>query len=142
MMMNQDTIIAAPPELSPSAKAMPKIGSALSGLVILFLAFDGITKVIQVAPVMEACQKMGISPAMAIGIGLLLLACTILYTVPRTAILGAILLSGYLGGATATHVIQHSGVFPIVFAISFGVLLWAGLVLREPRLVRWILLRR
>ena len=121
---------------------MPRLGTGLTGLVVLFLAFDGITKVIQVAPVIEACQKMGIGPNLAVGIGLLLLACTALYTVPRTAILGAILLTGYLGGAAATHAIARSGIFPFVFSIGVGALVWAGLVLREPRLVRWILLRR
>ena len=115
------------------------MGAGLTGLVALFLAFDGITKVIRVAPVVEACQKMGISPNMAVGIGVLLLVCTVIHVIPRTAILGAILLTGYLGGAAATHVVQRSGVFPTVFAIGFGVLVWAGLVLRKPRLVHWIL---
>jgi len=141
-MMNQDTIIPTPAQLTPASETMPKVGASLSGLAVLFLAFDGITKVIRVAPVMEACQKMGISPDMAFSIGLLLLACTVIYVVPRTAILGAILLTGYLGGATATHVIQRSGVFPIAFAISFSVLVWVGLVLREPQLIQWILRRR
>jgi hypothetical protein len=121
---------------------MSKIGAVLRGLVVLFLVFDGITKMIKLAPVMEACQKMGISPDMAFSIGLLLLSCTAVYVIPRTAILGAILLTGYLGGAAATHVIQHSGAFPIGFAIGFGVLVWMGIVLREPQLIRWILVRR
>jgi hypothetical protein len=64
-----------------------------------------------------------------------------IYVNPKTAILGAILLTGYLGGAAAIHVIARSGVFPITFAIGFGVLVWTGLILREPRLIRWILLR-
>ena len=140
-MINEDAIIPTP-QLSPASKAMPKVGAGLSCLVVLFLAFDGITKVIRVAPVMEACQKMGISPDMAFSIGLLLLTCTIVYAIPRTAIFGAILLAGYLGGAAATHVMQRSGVFPIAFAIGFGVLVWGGLVLREPQLVRWIFQRR
>jgi hypothetical protein len=142
VMMNQDTIIATPAQPLPASQAMSKVGTVLRGLVVLFLAFDGITKVIKIAPVMEACQKMGISPDMALGIGLLLLGCTVIYVIPRTTILGAILLTGYLGGAAATHVIQHSGVFPIAFAIGFGVLVWAGLILREPQLIRWLLLRR
>jgi hypothetical protein len=121
---------------------MPWIGAGLTGLVVLFLAFDGITKVIRVTPVMEACQKMGIGPDLAVGIGILLLVCTGLYVTPKTAILGAILLTGYLGGATATHMIARSGIFPTGFSIGFGVLVWAGLLLREPRLFRWILLRQ
>jgi hypothetical protein len=140
--MKQDTITQAYAETSSASKGMPRLGAGLTGLVALFLAFDGITKVMRVTPVMEACQKMGISPGMAVGIGILLLACTGLYVIPRTAILGAILLTGYLGGAAAAHVIGRSGTFPTAFAIGFGVLVWAGLVLREPRLVRWILRRQ
>ena len=107
---------------------LQRAGRVVSGLVVLFLAFDGITKVIRVAPVMDACQKMGISPNMAVGIGLLLLSCTVIYVIPRTAIFGAILLTGYLGGAAAAHVIHGSGAFPTCFAIGFGLLVWAGLV--------------
>ena len=121
---------------------MPWLGTGITALVVLFMVFDGVTKIIKVKQVMEACQKMNISPDMAVGIGSLLLACTTLYVTPRTAILGAILLTGYLGGAVATHVIARSGVFPIVFSVGFGVLVWAGLALREPRLVWWILLRQ
>jgi len=140
--MKQDTITQTSAEHSKPAQGMPRLGAALTGLVALFLAFDGITKIIRVTPVMEACQKMGIGPDTAVGIGVLLLVCTIFYVIPRTAILGAILLTGYLGGAVATHVLAKSGLFPMVFSIGFGVLVWAGLVLREPRLVRWILQRR
>jgi hypothetical protein len=140
--MNPNTITQAPGNLSPAPKSMPRAGAALTGLVVLFLAFDGITKVIQVKPVMDACQKMGIGPNLAVGIGVLLLACTALYAIPRTAILGAIALTGFLGGATATHVILGTERFPIAFSIGVGVLAWAGLALRQPCLVKWILLRR
>lgn len=136
---NQDTIIQAAATSAP--RAMTKVGVGLTGLVVLFLAFDGITKVIQVAPVIEACQKMGIGPNLTVAIGVLLLVCTTIYAVPRTAVLGAILLTGYFGGAAATHVIQRSGAFPTAFAIGFGVLTWAGLMLREPRLVHLVLSR-
>jgi DoxX-like family len=138
--MNQDTIVQT--SATAVSKVMPWLGAGLTGLVVLFLAFDGITKTIRVAPVMEACRKMGIGPDLATGIGILLLVCTALYATPKTAILGAILLTGYLGGAAATQVIARSGIFPITFSIGFGVLVWAGLILREPRLVRWILLRQ
>jgi hypothetical protein len=121
---------------------MPRLGLGLTGLVVLFLAFDGITKVIRVAPVVEACQKVGIASDLVTGIGLLLLACTAIYVIPKTVILGAILLTGYLGGAVTVHVMARAGNFPIFFAIGFGVLVWTGLALREPRLVRLILLRQ
>ena len=140
--MNQDTIMHTPARHSSASKAMPRLGSGLTGLVVLFLAFDSITKVIRVAPVVEACQKAGIASDLVTGIGLLLLACTAIYIIPKTAILGAILLTGYLGGAVTVHVIARAGNFPIFFAIGFGVLVWTGLALREPRLVRLILLRQ
>lgn len=137
--MNQNTITETSANFPPLPKSMPRVGTCLIALVVLFLAFDGITKVIQVTPVIEACQKMGIGPNMAVVIGLLLLACTALYALPRTSIVGAILLTGFLGGATAAHTIARSGTFPIVFSIGVGVLAWTGIVLREPRRVGWIL---
>jgi len=129
-------------QLSSFSRFVPWLGTGITALVVLFMVFDGVTKVIKVKPVMEACQQMNISPEMAVGIGLLLLACTVLYVTPRTAILGAILLTGYLGGAVASHLIGRSGAFPTAFPIGFGVLAWAGLILREPRLLRWILLHQ
>src|SRR5262245_21425064 len=107
--MNQDTILQTSVSLATVSKVMPRVGTALTALVVLFLAFDGITKVIRLTPVVEACQKTGIASDLVAGIGLLLLACTAIYVIPRTAILGAILLTGYLGGAVTVHVIARSG---------------------------------
>lgn len=140
--MSQDTIIQTSAELSSRTGGMSRLGTTLIVLVVLFFAFDSITKILRVKPVMDACEKMNITPNMAVSIGILLLVCTAIYVVPRTAILGAILLTGYLGGAAAAHVLLRSGAFPTAFAIGFGVLVWAGLALREPRLVRWILLHQ
>lgn len=123
-----------------AANGMPRTGWVVSGLVILFLLFDGATKVLQVAPVLEACARLGLTAGMAAGIGAVLLACTALYAVPRTAVLGVILLTAYLGGAVAIHVRGGSGIFEITFAIAFGGLAWLGLVLRDPRLLGTILL--
>ena len=117
-------------------------GWIITGLVMLFLAFDGVTKIIKVAPVVEASEKLGVPSHALLGIGVVLLACTAVYAVPQTAVLGAILLTGYLGGAAAIHVRAGSGAFPIAFSIAFGVLTWVGLVLREPRLLWTILLRQ
>lgn len=124
------------------SKGMLLAGRIITGLAVLFLAFDGVTKLIETAPVVEASEKLGLPSYTTIGIGALLLACTAIYAIPRTAVLGAILLTGYLGGATAIHVRAGSGAFPIAFSIAFGVLVWIGLVLREPRLLRTILLRQ
>ncbi|MCW1924026.1 DoxX family protein [Luteolibacter arcticus] len=141
VIMNQDSIPQLSGQGAPAFKAMPRTATVIKSLVVLFLAFDGITKVLRVKPVMEACQKMGISPEMANGIGLLLLVCTAFYVVPRTSILGAVLLTGYLGGAAATHVLQRTGSFPVVFAVGFGVLAWLGLLLRYPSIAGWMLKR-
>lgn len=117
-------------------------GRIITALVVLFLAFDAVTKLIQLAPVVEACEKLGLPRNSILGIGVLLVTCTAIYVVPRTAVLGAILLTGYLGGATAIHVRAESGAFPMAFSLTFGVLVWVGLVLREPRLLRTILQRQ
>ena len=116
-------------------------GWVVSGLVILFLVFDGGTKVLKVAPVLEACARVGLTANMVVAVGAILLACTTLYAVPQTAVIGAILLTAFLGGAVATHVRAGSGVFEIVFSIGFCGLAWLGLVLREPRLFWAIVLR-
>jgi hypothetical protein len=137
--MNQQAIMETSTNTS---KTLLWLGIGLTALLVLFLAADGIAKVIRVPKVLEANQKLGIAPELVPGIGILLLACTALYAFPKTAILGAILLTGYLGGATAVHVIARSGAFPIAFSIAFGALAWAGLALREPRLIRWVLLRQ
>jgi hypothetical protein len=79
---------------------------------------------------------------MAVGIGAVLLACTALYAIPQTSVLGAILLTAFLGGAVAIHVRGGSGIVEIAFAIAFGAVVWLGLVLREPQVLRMILLPR
>ncbi len=118
-----------------------RLGSILTGLAALFLVFDGVTKIIPVQPVIQACEKLGLEAGLLPGIGILLLVCTATYAVPRTAVIGAILLTGYLGGAAAIHVSAHSGAFPVGFAVGFGALVWASLILREPRLLRALFLR-
>src|SRR6185295_6609246 len=96
-------------------------GRILSGLPVLFLLFDAVFKFFKPAPVIEATTKMGYSLDTIIPLGVVLLACTILYIIPSTAILGAILLTGYLGGAVASHVRMGEGWFPISFPIIIGV---------------------
>ena len=124
------------------SKAQVLTGGIITVLVVLFLASDSVAKIIEAAPVVKASEQLGLPPNTTVGIGILLLACTAIYAIPKTAVLGAILLTAYLGGATAIHVRAGNGVFPVVFAIAFGVLVWVGLVLREPRLFRTILLRQ
>jgi hypothetical protein len=95
-------------------------------------------KVVKLAPVMEVCAKMGFSASAAQAIGAVLLGCTLLYLIPQTRFLGAILLTGYLGGAIATHVHYGSPKFETVFPGAFGALIWLGLYLRDARLRRLV----
>jgi len=109
-------------------------GRILSFLPALFLLFDGVMKLIKPAFVVEATVRLGYSERVIFGLGVVLVACTLIYLIPRTAILGAILLTGYLGGAVATHVRAEQGWFEILFPVVIGILLWGGLVLRDDRL--------
>ncbi len=115
-----------------SSKKMLWVGRIISGLVILFLFFDSIIKVMRLDPAVEGTVELGYPESVVFGIGLTLLVCTILYAIPRTAIFGAVLLTGYLGGATATQVRVEDSLF--LFPILLGVLAWAGLCLRDDRL--------
>lgn len=121
-------------QAAPLSKLMLRIGWILSALPALFLLFDGAMKLVKPAPVVEATVQLGYSESVLFGLGITLMTCTILYLIPSTSVLGAILLTGYLGGAVASHVRVGEGLFPIVFPVLFGVLLWGGLLLREARL--------
>jgi hypothetical protein len=111
-------------------------GFAMSALVVLFLLMDAGMKLAAARPVLEAGQQIGFpGAAMARWLGGILLACTLLYVWPRTSLLGAILVTGFLGGAVATHVRLGNPLFShVLFGVYVGVLMWGGLVLREPRL--------
>lgn len=117
-------------------------GWIMSALPILLLLVDGVMKLVKPAPVVEATVGLGYPESSIVGIGIVLLVCTIVYAIPRTSILGAILLTGYLGGAVATHVRVGAGLFPVVFAVFFGVLVWGGVYLRDERLRALVPLRR
>ncbi len=119
-------------QVSPVAKAMVWTGRVLSILLGLFLIFDGVLKLIQPEFVRDTTKKIGFAEETILPLGIVLLISTLLYLYPRTAVLGAILLTGYLGGATAARVQQGDGSF--MFPVSFGVLVWIGLVLRDARL--------
>lgn len=117
-------------------------GRIISALVVLFLIFDGVSKMIKIPEVVQANLQLGYPESHVAGIGILLLVCIAIYVIPQTAVLGAILLTAYLGGGVATHVRAGSALFPIVFTIAFGVLTWVGLHLRDRRLRALIPLRR
>src|SRR2546428_7168848 len=128
-------------QTAPVSKKMLWAGRIISALPALFLLLDGVMKLIKPAPVVEATVRVGYPESLILGLGIVLLACTLLYLIPRTSVLGAILLTGYLGGATATHVRVAEGVFPIIFPIAVGVLIWLGIYLRDERLRALIPLR-
>jgi hypothetical protein len=119
---------------APVSRGALWAGRVLSALPALFLLLDGAMKLVKPAPVVEATVQMGFSEAVILPLGIVLLVCTVLYLIPATAVLGAVLLTGYLGGAVATHVRAGDGPFPVLFPVVFGALLWGGLVLRDPRL--------
>ncbi|HEU4780953.1 MAG TPA: DoxX family protein [Steroidobacteraceae bacterium] len=108
----------------------------MSALVVLFLLMDAGMKLAAIGPVLQAGEQLGFPGAdMARKLGALLLVCTLLYVYPRTSLLGAILITGYLGGAVATHVRLDNPLFShVLFGVYLGVLMWGGLVLREPRM--------
>jgi DoxX-like family len=109
-------------------------GRIIGGLPALFLLVDGAMKLVKPLPVVEATRNLGYSENTIIPIGLVLIACTILYLVPATSVLGAILLTGYLGGAVTTHVRVGEGLFPIILPVIFGIMLWLGIYLNDLRL--------
>ena len=115
----------------------------MTTLPALFLFMDGVGKLVKPAAVVDGTIQLGYPESVLLGLGIVLLACTVLYIIPRTAILGAILLTGYLGGAVATHVRVASPLFThILFPVYLAVLLWGGLYLRDERLRALIPLRR
>ncbi len=121
---------------SPSAKTSRGAlwaGRILGGLPALFLVLDGAMKLFKPAVVVEGTMQLGYPESCIIALGIVLLIGTILYLVPRTAVLGAILLTGYLGGAVATHVRVSDGWFNMLFPVFFGALLWGGLWFRDAR---------
>ena len=110
-------------------------GRIMSALAILFLLFDTVGKLLRLAPFVEGTTQLGYPASVVLGIGVLELLCLVGYLIPRTSILGAVMLTGYLGGAVATHVRVGSPLFThILFPVYVGVLIWGGLYLRDPRL--------
>lgn len=130
----------------PLPKTMPKpmlwSGRILSALPVLFLVFDGAIKVVNIQPVMDASILLGLPVDLAPSIGLLLLACLAIYLIPQTAVLGAILLTGYLGGAVAIHARVGGELVSLTLPVLLGALLWGGLYLRDGQLRTLVPLRR
>ena len=117
-----------------TSKKMLWTGRIISILSGLFMLAEGVSKLFKPAPIVEGTVRLGYPESVIIGLGIVLTACAVLYAIPRTSVLGAILLTGYLGGATATHVRVGDPLFSILFPGIVGVLLWGGLFLRDARL--------
>jgi hypothetical protein len=132
-------------ETMPVSKSARWLGRILSGLVIVFLLFDGAIKLVPWPVVTETMDRMGYgsSETLARSLGIITIACTVLYSVPPTSILGAILLTGYLGGAMASHMRIGSPLFShTLFGFYLGLMVWGGLWLRDRSLQSLIPFRR
>jgi hypothetical protein len=128
-------------QVIPDSKKRLWTGRIFSVLAVLFLVFDSVGHLTMPAPVVEAFVRLGYPVTLGLWIGILGLACTVLYAIPRTAILGAILLTGYLGGATAANVRVSDPLFETLFPVIFGVVIWAGILLRDDVLRTLVPLR-
>jgi hypothetical protein len=118
-----------------SAKKRSIAGYMLTGLVAAFLTFDTVMKLLQLAPAVQGTTELGYPAGTVVVIGAIELVCLVLYLVPRTAVLGALVLTGYLGGAIATHVRVGSPLpTHTLFPIYVALMVWGGLYLRESRL--------
>lgn len=116
---------------APISNKMIWAGRIISGLLVLLMLFSGIGKLFKPVQVIDEFTRLGYPENAILGIAIVEIACAIIYAIPRTAVLGAILLTGYLGGATATHVRIGD---PYFMPIIIGALIWLGLFLRDGRL--------
>ncbi|TQF74828.1 DoxX family protein [Rhodococcus spelaei] len=110
------------------------VGRIVTGVVVLFFLFDSLTHIANVEQVRTAMADLGFDPSLNRVFGVVLLACLVIYLVPVTSILGAVLLTGYLGGAVATNLLTEQPILSTTLApIYFGILVWGGLYLRDAR---------
>jgi len=124
---------------SSGFKASRWAGRIASGFVVLFLLFDSVIHVLDIEPVVKAFAQIGFPGQWAVTIGVVELVCIVLYVIPRTTVLGAVLLTGYLGGATAIQARLESPW--LLFPVALGVLIWTGLFLRDRDLRSFLPLR-
>jgi hypothetical protein len=118
-----------------SAQTSLRVGRLASALAVLFLTFDSIAKLLEVPPVVAGSRELGYPASTVFPIGLVLLLCVVAYAIPRTSAWGALLLTGYLGGAVATHVrVGNPLLSHVLFPIYVAFFVWGGLVLRDARL--------
>lgn len=119
----------------PASKKMLWAGRIISGLVVLFMLLDSVSHLLKPKQVVDAFVRIGFPLSLSVPLGIISLVCVLLYAIPRTSILGAILLTGYLGGAVVTHLRAGSSLFgETLFPVYFGILVWGGLYGRDARL--------
>ena len=109
-------------------------GRILSALMVLFMLFDAVSHLLKPAPVVKAFNRLNFPLDLSAPLAIIAIVCAVLYAIPQTSILGAILLTGYLGGAVATHFRARDPLFDTIFPIIFGALVWLGVYLRNARL--------
>ena len=140
------TISYATPDHSAAAAGSAwqlRVGRAFSWLAVLFLLFDSIGKLLQIQPVIDGTTQLGYPPELVFSLGVILLSCVLAYMIPRTSFLGALLLTGYLGGAVATHVrVGNPLLTHILFPTYLGALIWGGLALRDGHVRALLPIRR
>jgi DoxX-like protein len=130
-------------QAAPISKRRLWTGRILSGLAVLFLVFDAVIKFTKIAPVVDAFAQLGYPIGLAPTIGSIALICVVLYLIPRTSVLGAVLLTGYLGGAIASQLRIGSPLFShVLFPIYVAALIWGGLYLRDEQLSALVPVRR
>jgi hypothetical protein len=126
-----ENVLTSPtPLIARTSRSLVWTGRVLTGLVVAFLLFDGIAKLVPPTAVIEGTRQLGYAVEVIRPLGVVLTLATLLHAIPRTQVIGALLLTAYLGGATATLVRVGA---PCWFPIAMGVLLWAGVCLRNPR---------
>jgi DoxX-like family len=133
---------AVPQQVKTQSMALQWTGRVLTTLTVLFMLFDAWGKFTKPVQVTEAFTKLGIPLNTSTSIGVLLLVSTVIYAIPRSAVLGAVLLTGFLGGAVAIQMRAGTPAFEQVFPVIFGIILWGGVYLRECGLRRVFPVRR
>jgi hypothetical protein len=122
-------------QTAPAPKPMIWVGRVFSGLLVLFMLFDSIIKLIKIEPVTQSFIELGYPDSLARPIGIMELVITVLYVIPRTSVLGAVLLTAIYGGAIASHLRLENPLFShTLFGVYLGLLAWGGLYLRDGRL--------
>jgi hypothetical protein len=140
--ISTDTVSVGPAH-RPAKSRTHKVGIGISALVIAFLVFDAFGKLAGAPQVKEGTQALGFPVGQALIMGIVLAACVVVYAIPRTAVLGALGITAYLGGAVTANMRVEAPLFShILFAVYLGVLIWVGLAMRRPELLKVAGIRR